>query len=151
MVVTKSNEIKEKAAVTFLKWFTAPEQNVRFAMSSGYLPVTYEGNSQSAIDQAIKESGQPVSDIVRSSLDIGVTMTQDYTFYTSKAFKNGFDARNIVEYSMMDQANADLEQIQNLMSQGSSRADAVARYNTDENFENWLNSFETALNQAIDK
>ena len=52
---------------------------------------------------------------------------------------------------MMDQANADLEQIQNLMSQGTSRADAVARYNTDENFENWLNTFETALNQAISK
>ena len=48
MVVTKSDEAREKAAVTFLKWFTAPEQNVRFAMSSGYLPVTYEGNSQSA-------------------------------------------------------------------------------------------------------
>ena len=151
MVVTKSDEAREKAAVTFLKWFTAPEQNVRFAMSSGYLPVTYEGNSQSAIDQAISDSEQPVSDIVRSSLDIGVSMTQNYTFYTSKAFKNGFDARNIVEHSMMDQANADLEQIRNLMSQGTSRADAVAQYNTDENFQNWLNSFETAINQAINK
>lgn len=44
MVVSRSNEKQERAAVTFLKWMTQPEQNVRFAMDSGYMPVTYEGN-----------------------------------------------------------------------------------------------------------
>ena len=44
----------------FLKWFTQPEQNVRFAMASGYLPVTYEGNDTERIALTVKENGSHV-------------------------------------------------------------------------------------------
>ncbi|MEG1240721.1 MAG: extracellular solute-binding protein, partial [Oscillospiraceae bacterium] len=40
MVVMKSTHARERAAVEFLKWFTEPKQNLRFAGGSGYLPVT---------------------------------------------------------------------------------------------------------------
>ena len=38
MVVTKSTPEEEAACVTFLKWFTQPENNIQFAVGSGYLP-----------------------------------------------------------------------------------------------------------------
>lgn len=40
MCIIKSNEAKEYAAGIFLKWFTAPEQNLKFVSSTGYVPVT---------------------------------------------------------------------------------------------------------------
>ena len=36
----KSTRQKEAAAVTFLKWLTKPENNVRFVTQAGYMPVT---------------------------------------------------------------------------------------------------------------
>jgi multiple sugar transport system substrate-binding protein len=42
MVLAKSTPQKEAAAALFLKWFTAPDQNMRFVSSTGYLPVTKE-------------------------------------------------------------------------------------------------------------
>jgi multiple sugar transport system substrate-binding protein len=40
MCVTRSSEEKEYAAGVFLKWFTHPEQNLRFVSQTGYLPVS---------------------------------------------------------------------------------------------------------------
>lgn len=42
MAVARSTPQKEKAAVTFLKWFTAHTQNKHLTERTGYLPVTYE-------------------------------------------------------------------------------------------------------------
>lgn len=36
----KSTPEREKAAVTFLKWLTKPENNLRFVTATGYMPVT---------------------------------------------------------------------------------------------------------------
>lgn len=38
----KSTPEREKAAVTFVKWLTAPEQNTKFVTSLGYVPVCYD-------------------------------------------------------------------------------------------------------------
>lgn len=40
MCVTRSTAEKERLAAVFLKWFTSPENNLRFVSSTGYLPVT---------------------------------------------------------------------------------------------------------------
>ena len=47
MMVFKSDEKREYAAVCFLKWFTATEQNMKFAIGSGYLPVKKGGSGAS--------------------------------------------------------------------------------------------------------
>ena len=38
----KSTPEREKAACTFIKWLTEPEQNTKFVTSLGYVPVCYE-------------------------------------------------------------------------------------------------------------
>lgn len=42
MCTVKSTPEREKAAITFLRWLTEPEVNTRFAVSTGYMPVTQE-------------------------------------------------------------------------------------------------------------
>ena len=49
MVVTAGREEEIKASVEFLKWFIQPENNITFAVGSGYLPVTREANSMDTI------------------------------------------------------------------------------------------------------
>ena len=55
MCVRRSSPKEEFAATLFLKWFTGPEQNIRFVSSTGYLPVTkkaFENNMKHEIDTA---------------------------------------------------------------------------------------------------
>lgn len=42
----KSTPEREKAAVTFLKWLTIPENNLRFVTNAGYMPVTKKAFEQ---------------------------------------------------------------------------------------------------------
>ena len=49
MVVTAGTEEEINASVEFLKWFVQPENNIAFAVGSGYLPVTREANSMDTI------------------------------------------------------------------------------------------------------
>ncbi len=146
MVVSKSTPEREKAAVTFLKWFTQPEQNSQFALSSGYLPVTHAANESVAAQAA---QGGELSPVLRDTLRVGAAMTDEYRFYTGKAFGKGNAARAVVNSSMVEWAKADRAAIKALMADGVPRAEAVAQYDTDENFERWTGVFRVTLENAI--
>lgn len=148
MVVSKSTPERERAAATFLKWMTEPEQNVRFAVASGYLPVTWEANDSEAVLQAARDMGQTLTPVLEESLKLGVSTTQDYTLYTSRPFARGYETRQVAETAMSEQAKADREAVLALMAEGVPREEAVARYDTNENFEAWLAAFTQALTDA---
>lgn len=148
MAVTKSTAERERAAVEFLKWFTQPGQNAHFAMSSGYLPVTYAANE--GIMTVDTQTVSDMSTVLQDTLTTGMSMSGNYEFYTNKAFEKGTDARKIVESSMKGKASADREAVLALMMDGgTSRADAVAQYDTEENFQIWLSEFRIALQAAV--
>ena len=61
MCVTKSDERHEYAACEFLKWFTAPENSLRFVCESSYLPVRKDANTVQALDAAISANNLSIS------------------------------------------------------------------------------------------
>ncbi len=148
MVVVKSDEKHETASIEFLKWFTEAENNIRFSVSSGYLPVKSEANDEAQFEAVFALPQMQVSEVTRQTLLTGSRMTRDYTLYTSRAFESGYAARRVVEYSMMDLVAQDLEQIDALMDEGMTRAEAVAQFTTDAHFEQWLASLTDALESA---
>ena len=54
MVVLKSEEKEQQAAVEFLKWFTSDKQNIAFSNASGYLPVTKSANDLDKITDEVE-------------------------------------------------------------------------------------------------
>ena len=145
MAVTKSDSSKEYAATVFLKWFTAKDQSLSFDLGSGYLPVLIELNSDEVLQEAIESSGDSIPDTLAKSLIIGAQTVQNNTLYTNKAFAEGNRARNIVETSMPQKAKEDRAAIEALMEGGMSRQDAIAQYDTEENFQAWLAQFQREL------
>ncbi len=95
MCVIKSDEQKEIAAAVFLKWFTAPEQNLHFTASSGYLPVTEKafGDSMSKQMEGISEEN------IKKLLGTIMVMQEDYDFFIPPLTDNydelqkGYEAR----------------------------------------------------------
>ena len=147
--MTKSDEKTEYGAVTFLKWFTDAQRNLDFSISSGYLPVKKEANTQEILAQALeKESAASYAEHLKKTLPVAMDMVREYTMYTNKAFAGGTDARKVLENSMMDKVKEDLAAVEELVAGGMSRKEAAASFVTDENFETWYKAFDKALREA---
>ncbi|MGM9523636.1 MAG: extracellular solute-binding protein, partial [Faecousia sp.] len=74
----KSTPEREKAAMVFLKWLTAPEQNVELVTRLGYMPVTQEA-FDTYLPQAIEQLENPkYKELYRAFLQT----QEEYTFYT---------------------------------------------------------------------
>ncbi len=87
MIVTKSTPAKEYASAVFLKWFTAPEQNIRFISETGYLPVTkvaFEDNIHSYIDRVENPN-------IKKLLNAALDTYNNYDFYIPTVSDN-FDS-----------------------------------------------------------
>ena len=150
MVVSKSDEKHEYAAVEFLKWFTQAENNLRFGCVSGYLPVQKEANSSEKLDQVIADQKLSVASKTYDCLTTIFDEMGDMTLYTNKSFKNGSAARKILEYHLADKAAKDRTAVKALLEQGKSLEEAAEPYVTKAAFEAWYDSFCDALQTAID-
>ena len=70
------------------------------------------------------------------------------TCYTTPAFDGGNACRSVLEKSMSEKADADRQAILALTAQGTSLADAVARYDTGANFQGWFDQLKADLSAA---
>ena len=143
MAVTKQSEAEIAASVEFLLWFTQDQQNIRFSIGSGYLPVTKTANTK----QAITENAGEIDPAVSIILDAAVETVQGNTLYTAKAFKNGVAARSILETCMSDRAAADRASVKQALEKGKTLEEAVAEFVSDEHFESWYQSVLKQLNE----
>lgn len=83
MSVIKSSKEKEYAAGIFLKWFTSPENNLRFVSSTGYLPVTEE-----AFGEIMSQEIKNISDEkIKKLLQTSRIMQKEYGFYIPPLFE----------------------------------------------------------------
>lgn len=151
MVVSKSDEKHEYAAVEFLKWMTETENNVQFGCISGYLPVLKEANSRERLDQVIAEKQLSVAPKTYDCLTTVLEEIGSVTLYTNKSFENGSAARKVLEYHLADRAAADRESVSAALKQGMSLEEASAAYVTEEAFEEWYEAFCQALRQAVEQ
>ena len=133
MVVTAGKEEEIEASVEFLKWFVQPENNIAFAVGSGYLPVTREANSM----DTITSSGLTLNDSMEQILTAAVDTVNGNRLYTPHAFAGGSSARKVLEYGLSDLAAADRETVEQRIAEGQSAADAEAEFLTDDHFEAW--------------
>ena len=67
-------------------------------------------------------------------------------FYTSPTGEGGYSMRKVLDYNLSDQAQADREAIETAVAAGASREEELAKYTSEESFENWYQGFCDALN-----
>ena len=143
MVVTTGTEAEINGAVTFLKWFTEPQNNIAFSAGSGYLPVTIAANDM----DAIRESGLELTDNMEKILSSAVETARKNELYTPTAFAGGNAARKVLEYGMSDQASADRDTVLERIAAGQSAEAAQAEFLTDDYFEAWYQATLAQLQQ----
>ncbi|MCI9378151.1 MAG: extracellular solute-binding protein [Eubacterium sp.] len=149
MVVSKSDEQHEYAAVEFLKWFTQADKNLQFGCVSGYLPVLKEAGSIEKLDQVIAEKQLEVAPKTYDCLATVFGEMENSSLYTNKSFSNGSAARKVLEYHLSDQAAQDWESVAKAVKEGQDLEEASAAFVSEEAFEEWYASFCDALNTAV--
>ena len=130
MAVTKSTEVEEYASVTFLKWFTQCEQNLKFSVNSGYMPGSVEAGTPENVEQYLAEN--PTNAIVSDTLRISIEENSEYVMYTPPAFTGGTQARSVLDTTMPALALKDRAAVDG--------GTAIDKFLTDEHFEEWYNS-----------
>lgn len=150
MVVSKSDQKEEYASIVFLKWFTEQSRNIDFSVESGYLPVKVSANQADVLTQALdKLADSAITTNLKATLPVAANTVASSKMYTNKAFQNGTAARAVLENSMQDKAEQDLKTVHEQMQQGVSHEEAVAAFDTDENFRQWLDAFCSQLEQTV--
>lgn len=147
MMVVKSDERRESAAVSFLKSLTSVENNLDFAIGSGYLPVKKMSAAEEVLKPFLEKSGE--GSAAAQNLVIGLDTVNRYRLYTAKPFQGGDKARGTLSSSMSSKAREDYEKVRTRISRGISREEAVADFVTDENFDVWYESTKKQLEEII--
>lgn len=145
MAVSKSTEQEEYASVIFLEWLTETEPNMKFAISSGYLPVKKEANSLNVFEDYLKKSGQSLEGIEKDTISASLKQIQESTMYTPKGFVGGADARSILNKTMSDIALENSSSVEAKVQSGSTREEAVEEYLSEDNFTKWYESTKKTL------
>lgn len=137
MVIVKSDEAREYGAVQFLKWFTREENNMDFAVKSGYFPVKKSSNSRTKLEEVFEKEDNMLSETMKECLLTGMDIVNGYQLFTPKSVMGGKEVREILGSSMNEKARKDREEIQALMSNGMSEKEAVKKFDTQKNFDQW--------------
>ncbi len=82
LMVSASDKEKEKAAAEFIKWLTAPEQNMQFISRTGYLPVTRQAFEVDMTEHLEELEDERIKKMLTAVLD----MYEDYQFFTAPNF-----------------------------------------------------------------
>lgn len=110
MSIIKSDETREYAAGIFLKWFTEPEQNLKFVSSTGYLPVTNE-----AFNAVMNDNNAVQDDNIRKLINTAKEMQEQYDFYISPTFDKFEDLQSDYENKMKETASLSREEYLKLL------------------------------------
>lgn len=113
MIIAASEQKKEKAAAIFLKWFTQPEQNMKFVASTGYLPVTKEAFENNMEKEISSNKNINIQKLLKTAIDVH----KNYDFYIPPTFdsynqiRSNFE-KNLYEMSLNSRAKY-LEMLEN--------------------------------------
>ena len=110
----KTEPKKAYAASVFLKWLTAPEQNLRFTASSGYLPVTQEAFARIAAGST-QYADNPM---IQKMLATTAAMQESYQFHIPAVFES-YDALSLAYGSeLYELAKQDRKRYVDLLTAG---------------------------------
>jgi multiple sugar transport system substrate-binding protein len=149
MVVTTATPEERYASLIFLRWFTEPAQNLRFASLSGYMPVRAAAMDVQLIRDAAEAAGITMTTVTDKTLEVALDAVRTSEMYSTTIFTGATEARAILYTHLQNKAVADRAEVLRLIEEGTSRAEAIAYFNTQANFQSWINDLEAQLTVAV--
>ncbi|MDD3410505.1 MAG: extracellular solute-binding protein [Eubacteriales bacterium] len=146
----KSTPAQQEGAVEFLKWFTASERNLTFALLSGYSPATLEANTRDAISKAyLGDTTTAKGQNMLNALLISADVFSHNKAYATKPFEGSKDVRTLLGDALQGVADTDRAAVTEALANGASLEDALAPYVTGEYFDAWFTGLCEQVNALV--
>lgn len=140
IAIVKSDEVREYAAAEFVKWFTSEEQSIKFAVSTGYIPVTNKAlESKDKIYERISV-GEDNKEALNKSVATALRAVETREFVAKRPFKNSYEINSVFNNSIFKKIESDLKEKNRRISNGESEQDVIQQLCGEENFDVWYNS-----------
>ena len=107
--------------------------NSKFAISAEYLPVRKDALTVETLDVLKGRGGDP-------GLEAALKNVSSNSLYVMPVVENAESIRDVLEHNLEDRAVEDKKAINTAIASGLSREDAIAEYDTEENFNLWYDS-----------
>jgi len=142
MSVAKSTPEKQEGAALFLKWFTSEEQNIPFAMTTGYLPAETGAYTNTDFNASLESlaSGEPSEKNVAAVYDIALNQIMESNTYASTPFNGSYNVRSVLEKSLTSMAESGRQSAAALKEQGMTETEILDTLDMNARFEEWLSS-----------
>lgn len=140
MCVTKSNPNRERAAVTFLKWFTKKENNLSFVGDSGYLPVVRGAYDDGAFALSLDNADNDEAKIFSKVHAVSAKQILNNQTYSVKPFEGSYEIRNILASRLEKSVQDNLQQAKDLRKKGKSEEEILKEIDVDKVFQKWLDN-----------
>lgn len=141
MSVAKSTTEHEYASSVFLKWLTDAEQNVPFAVSTGYFPVKDEALDESVLMTALEERGDDLHPAVPSTVTTTAGMFRDYELYFYRPFPGSAEMRHLLENHLFSRIERNVVMLEEAGHSDEEHAAMIADLTSEEAFHEWYESF----------
>ena len=139
MGISASDKVHEYASAEFLKWFTDPEQNIEFTVSTGYIPVKEEAlSSVSRLLEHVKENDN--SDAVKKSVAATLEAMEKGIFYSKQVFHDSYRYDDIFKESLSRKTEIDLNGLEMRAANGEDRKSVQEELAGEDNFNEWYES-----------
>lgn len=150
MAMKKATEKEEYACTVFLKWFTDPKQNLRYSLSSGYLPVKKEANQIQVVQKYFQEQNLAISDVCKETICVALEELNEYQTFASKGFVKGDQAREVLNSLMMEWAIEDVKVVRNRIQKGEESEQAMQEFLSEQHFQKWYRELCRQLEDAVE-
>lgn len=147
MCISKTDDLKQLGASIFLKWFTSTENNIEFAMKTGYLPVQgaiYQSEDFSEALEMLRKGDKAennIADVYEVVLD---QVTQNNT-YAAEPFEGSYSVRNVLQSTLIKFSTEGRLIAEDLKVKGASEEVILEALNVDQQFELWIKTIKEEL------
>lgn len=139
MAIFSSDKAHEYASAQFLKWFTQQEQNIRFAVSTGYLPV--KTDALNSVDELIGQVGDSDNaEMVKSSIRTSLEAMAAQPFHIRRPFEGSYELAQIFDASLEMKVSLDLHEFKRRVDDGEKKDSMREVLLGEENFNSWYES-----------
>lgn len=146
--ISKSDKLKETAAVEFIKWLTDKENNIEFALKCSYIPVRNDNTDSDYIEKKVAEFG--VDPKIKSSIITSIDHISESEMYIRPDFDNYEKFRTelikILEYNIKEK-RAD---ILNEAEKNNNYEELIDSVTNEESFTKWYTRAKEMLSAVFD-
>lgn len=150
MCMAKSTPAQQEGAAMFLKWFTAAEQNIDFAMNSGYLPVQNDAYTSQEFADTIEtlKNGSEAQKNVSEVYEVALEQITNSSTYAAQPFAGSYEIRYILQNTLMDAASAGRARADAMKKEGANEEEIFEALEIELNFDKWISELKSELDKA---